>query len=80
MARTGRVRCETDLYHVTIRGCGRQIIFEDAVGRNFFLDRLELLAAQERVDVIAYCLMDNHVHIVLFDPEGDLGVFMQRLC
>lgn len=80
MARAGRVRCETDLYHVTIRGCGRQIIFEDAVGRNFFLDRLELLSAQERVDVIAYCLMDNHVHIVLFDPEGDLGVFMQRLC
>lgn len=80
MARTGRVRCETDLYHVTIRGYGRQIIFEDAVDRNFFLDRLELLAAQERVDVIAYCLMDNHVHIVLFDPEGDLGVFMQRLC
>lgn len=80
MARTGRVRCETDLYHVTIRGCGRQIIFEDAVDRNFFLNRLELLSAQERVDVIAYCLMDNHVHIVLFDPEGDLGVFMQRLC
>lgn len=74
MARTGRVRCETDLYHVTIRGCGRQIIFEDAVDRNFFLNRLELLSAQERVDVIAYCLMDNHVHIVLFDPEGDLGV------
>ncbi len=80
MARTGRVRCETDLYHVTILGSGRQIIFEVSVDRNFFLNRLGCLSAQERVDVSAYCLMDNRVHIVLFDPEGDLGVFMQRLC
>lgn len=45
-----------------------------------FLDRMGACSHDEKVEIIGYCLMDNHVHMILYDPESALGTFMQRIC
>lgn len=65
MARGPRKRCESNVYHVVVRGVGRQRIFEDDADRRAFVDLLFSAARKQGVDVPAWCLMDNHVHMLL---------------
>jgi putative transposase len=80
MPRTARVAPGGLIFHVLNRGNAREpIFFEDADYGGF-----EKIMAQtmEHVSmrVLAYCLMPNHWHLVLWPiKDGDLGRFMQRL-
>jgi REP element-mobilizing transposase RayT len=38
------------------------------------------LARDSRIGIVAYCLMSNHVHVVLLDSEQTLSTFVRRLC
>lgn len=71
--RASRRVSETGYYHVILRGDGRQRIFEDDADRRAFLELLERQVVTRGVDVIAWCLMDNHVHLVLCDGERQLS-------
>ena len=79
MARSVRKRAESEVYHVMARGVGRQIIFEDDADRRFYLSVLrdELLARD--ADLIAWCLMDNHVHLLLRVRLEELSELMRAL-
>ena len=79
MPRAPRAIAESGFYHVILRGNGRQLIFEDDADRRAFLDLLARRAADAGVSVLAWCLMDNHVHLVLEDPTQSLSGMMQRL-
>ncbi len=79
MPRAARKESPTNLYHVTMRGIGRQLIFEDDADRRSFLRKLREAVEGGRIDCLSWCLMDNHVHLLL---EGDLPVLsaaMQKL-
>lgn len=65
--------------HVTLRGIGRRNIFEDDQDRRRFLKTLSIKLRDENVVVYAWCLMDNHVHILLSISSADLSRVMQRL-
>ena len=70
MGRARRRASESGLYHVTCRGVGRQIIFEDDLDRQFFCDKLFEETGGLDIQVLAWCLMDNHIHLLLeADPE-----------
>lgn len=57
--------------HVMARGVGRQIIFEDDDDRYFYLQLARKRFAESDVDVVAWCLMSNHVHLLVNGtPEG----------
>lgn len=71
--RASRRVSESGYYHVILRGNGRQRIFEDDADRRAFLEILARQVVARGVDVIAWCLMDNHVHLVLCDGEGRLS-------
>ena len=73
-----RRRAESGCYHVTLRGNGKQIIFEDDGDRRRFLTYLARLPEHD-VAIIAWCLMSNHVHLVLEDAGDALSGEMQRL-
>lgn len=60
---------ESGLYHVVARGNGRQLIFTDDGDREAFLERLEHAVRENGLTVIAWCLMDNHVHLVVQDDS-----------
>ena len=79
MARPLRIEFPGAIYHVTSRGDRREPIFEDDEGRHNFLTVVG--QAMERFDasVLAYCLMDNHYHLVIHTHRGNLSRLMQQL-
>ena len=77
--RTGRKKCESDVYHVVVRGVGKQILFEDDADRRFFLDTLSDQRAGYGVQLYAWCLMSNHVHLLLRAPLEDISAMMRAL-
>lgn len=79
MARKPRALIEGGIYHVTSRGNERQIIFRDDQDRERFLERLADSAASHQVRVYLYCLMPNHVHLLVETPLGNLDRFMGSL-
>jgi REP element-mobilizing transposase RayT len=73
------VEYEGAIYHVMVRGNNRRKLFYDDKDRCRFLIRLKEMAEEFRVRVYAFCLMSNHVHLVIETPHANLGRFMQKL-
>ena len=79
MARKPRALIEGGIYHVTSRGNERRAIFRDDRDRLRFLDKLADSAAAHQVRIYLYCLMPNHVHLLVETPLGNLDRFMGSL-
>ncbi len=79
MARPQRLEFPGAIYHVTSRGNEQQAIFADGEDREFFLDTLARVAVRFNWLVHAYCLMDNHYHLVIETLEGKLSIGMRQL-
>ena len=47
--------------------------------RKRYLEKLSLYCQEKKVDLMAYCLLSNHVHVLLETPEGNLSKMMQAL-
>lgn len=62
-----------------LRRAGRQYLFDEDEDRWAFLRILEEVFGEFGVETIAWCLMDNHVHLVVFDPENHLSAVMMRV-
>lgn len=74
-----RAVSESGIYHVVSRGSGRQLIFEDDADRMSFITTLGESARRAGVDILGWCLMPNHVHLILLDCEQSLSDVMQRV-
>ena len=72
-------RTVTGFYHVSARGTGKQIIFETDDDRWEFLELMRDCCRDAGVTVVAWCLMSDHVHLVLADYEDAMSAAMQRL-
>lgn len=72
-------RTVTGFYHVCARGAGKQLIFEGDEDRWEFLELMRECCREAGVTVIAWCLMGNHVHLVLADYEDRMSAAMHRL-
>jgi putative transposase len=70
---------DTTFSHVTSRGNGRMTIFRDEIDYLSFLRMLGQVVADEPWLCHAYCLMPNHVHLLLETPPNGLARGMQRL-
>lgn len=79
MPRTARQASNSNVYHVTARGAGRRRIFEDDEDRRFFTNKLYKLSEKDKVELFAWCLMDNHVHILVKADASDLSKGFHRL-
>lgn len=69
----------TKLYHVIIKGIDGQDIFWEDKDKNKFLKELVSAKEKYRYDLCAYCLMDNHVHLIIYDKEEQLSKIMQSI-
>ena len=67
------------IHHVYARGNDRRRIFGDDEDRQAYLKRFASVVVQQRWRCLSYCLMDNHVHLLIETPEPNLGAGMQRL-
>ena len=79
MARPLRIEFAGALYHVTSRGSARQPIFMSDKDRSDFLDTLADVVGRYRWICPAYCLMDNHYHLVVETPQANLSRGMRQL-
>lgn len=59
------------------RGNNRQVVFRDERDRKRYLEKLCLYCEQKEVELLAYCLLSNHVHLLLETPKGNLSKMMQ---
>jgi len=69
MARPLRIEYPGAYYHVMNRGLSHRDIFLDNKGRERFLDLVSDISSRWRVEVYAYCLMNNHITFY-FRPRG----------
>jgi putative transposase len=79
MVRPLRIEYEGAWYHITSRGNGRRDIFCNDKDREHFLKVLSEISVAAHVEVHSYVLMNNHFHLLLHTPAGNLQRFMQRL-
>lgn len=69
----------TGFYHIVIRGNNKQNIFFNKEDRFFFLHLLRKYSKKYCINIHAYCLMENHVHLEIEDYYHHLSIFMQCL-
>ncbi len=79
MPRKLRVEYEGAIYHVMNRGDRREPIFMDKEDRHLFLETLRETCEKTGWQVHAYCLMDNHFHLVIETPRANLIAGMRWL-
>lgn len=79
MARPLRVELTGGVYHVIARGNERKAIFRDDQDRETYLERLTECRSRLRFRILAYCLMDNHVHLALQRGPVSLSRIMLML-
>lgn len=79
MPRVARKQSASSLYHVTNRGAGKQIIFEEDADKAFFLKKLDSLLEEASGRLLAWCLMDNHFHLLVEIAHEELSTLMHRL-
>jgi putative transposase len=77
--RKPRAEVEAGLFHVFARGNNKQLIYRDDHDRGTYLRLLQGTVRHFRWRFLAYCLMDNHVHLLLETREANLGAGMRRL-
>ena len=79
MPRPLRIEYENAYYHVMNRGRARQTIFHDQKYFEAFLSTLAEAHQRFGVEVLCYCLMKNHYHLLLKTPEANLGRVMRHI-
>lgn len=62
-----------EYYHIYNRGVNRQPIFFTEQNWAFFLQRLHKYFTPDKADIIAYCLMPNHYHLLVYIKTEDFG-------
>ncbi|OEU74477.1 MAG: addiction module toxin RelE [Desulfuromonadales bacterium C00003068] len=79
MTRPLRIEFEGALYHITARGNRQESIFYSDDDRDTFLYILGKVIARYNWICHGYCLMNNHYHLLIETPEGNLSAGMRQL-
>ena len=79
MARHARKLSGSGYLHVIVRGIGKQILFEEPKDNVYYIRLLERFSEETSVSVCAYCLMENHVHLLISDKGADIPLFMKKM-
>ncbi len=79
MARPLRINYSGAFYHVTSRGNERKNVFKSKRDREKFFEYLD--SATQRYDAVihVFCLMDNHFHLLIETPSGNLSQIMRHI-
>lgn len=79
MPRKSRTISSTGIYHIILRSVNQHIIFEEDADYLKFLYILSDCKTKYDIDIFAYCLMDNHIHLLLYSVPDTLPSFFQSL-
>ena len=88
MPRQARQASGTGIYHVMMRGINHQNIFEEQEDYYQLLNTLDMMAQSYEPDgtpsgrnyiLYAYCLMSNHIHLLIREREDTIGMAIKRI-
>ncbi|MEN8265086.1 MAG: transposase [Nitrospirota bacterium] len=79
MTRPLRIEYPGAYYHITSRGNERKNIFKDKKDRDKFLSYLKSAHLRYKAVIHAFCLMNNHYHLFLETPKGNLSQIMRHI-
>lgn len=79
MPRMARQLSKTKVYHVIFRGNDKQNIFFDIQDYKKYLKEIKTIKEKYQCEILGYCLMSNHIHLIVFDPNNNLSKSMQSL-
>lgn len=79
MARQCREKSSTGIYHIMLRGIDKREIFLDDKDREKFLSYLSRAKEKSNYTIYGYCLMDNHVHLLLEEGHENIGEIIKRI-
>jgi len=79
MPRQQRDKSNTGYYHIMIKGNDKKDIFIDDQDKMYFIEILKTKKENNRYDLIAFCIMDNHAHLLLQEREEDIANIMKRI-
>lgn len=79
MARKPRKYGNTGCYHVIMRGNNRETIFYDDNDRLFFISRLQKYKSELNIEIYSYCLMGNHIHLLIGKANETMSLLVKKL-
>jgi putative transposase len=77
MPRPLRIQFPNAWYHIMNRGAGKKQIFRSEEQRVYFVELLAESVQQFKIQIHAFCLMDNHFHLLINTPEPSLSEAMK---
>lgn len=79
MPRKARISSNTSFYHIMVQGINREYIFQKDVYKEEYIKLLKM-GEQFDTKVIAYCIMDNHSHMLIHTNEiKNMSNFMSKV-
>ncbi len=79
MPRMAREKSSTGIYHVMLRGINGQTIFKDDEDYERLIQTLGEYKEVCGYEIYAYCLMTNHIHLLIKEGREDLGIVFRRI-
>ena len=79
MPRDAREKSKSGIYHIILRGINKQTIFEDEEDAVKFLQTLEHYKEKSGYKIYGYCLMGNHIHLLIKEEKDELGIVFRRI-
>ncbi len=71
---------ESGIYHIVFRGINHQNIFEEEQDFEYLLEIMKSLKQETGFEIYAYCLMTNHVHLLLKEKQpGHISTIIKRM-
>jgi len=79
MPRQARIKGGFSIYHIIQRGNERKSLFLSDNDRSQFIETLERMKKKYNFLLYAYCLMDNHVHLLIGDNGNDISRLIKSI-
>lgn len=78
MPRQARVKSITGIYHIMLRGIDKRNIFLESEDKLKFLENVKKAKEKGNFEVLGYCLMDNHIHMLIKEDE-EIAISIKRI-
>ena len=79
MSRQARQKSQSGIYHIILRGINKQILFEEEEDKEKFIECLRFYKESSNYIIYGYCLMDNHIHLLIKEGKESIGNTMKRI-
>ncbi|HOL16824.1 MAG TPA: transposase [Bacillota bacterium] len=79
MPRQARIKSTFSIYHVILRGNEGKKIFFRKRDKTRFLEILHKVVKKYNCHLYSYCLMNNHIHLIIYDNGNDISIIVKSL-